>query len=112
MFKLAMAQMRVIGGEPEANLARAGEMIARAASAGAAIALLPECVDFGWNHPSARWRAQPIPEGKTCQFLRDAAKRHGLYVCCGLVERQGDALYNSAVLVDPQGRIVLHHRKL
>jgi len=111
-FKLAMAQMLVVGGEPEKNLARAGEMIARSAQAGAALALLPECVDFGWNHPSGKERAGSIPDGETCRFLCDAARRHRLYVCSGLVERQGDMLYNSAVLINPQGEIILHHRKL
>src|SRR6185295_3071822 len=111
-FKLAMAQMRVVGGEPEKNLARAGEMIAHSAKAGAAVVLLPETLDFGWTDPSGKSRAGSIPEGETCRFLCDAAKRHRLYVCAGLVERQGDALFNSAILVDPHGQIFLHHRKL
>src|SRR5262245_8106675 len=112
MFKLAMVQMLVVGGEPEANRARADEMITRSAAEGAAIVLLPECLDCGWMHPSARTHAGTIPDGPTCRFLCDAAKRHRIYVCSGLVERDGEAIFNSAVLVDPQGKILLHHRKL
>ena len=117
-FKLALAQMRVVGGQPEANLARAAEMIARAAEAGADVVLLPECMDLGWMHPSAASRAEPVPRGRTCEFLRGAARQHRVYLCGGLVERDGDdgrageAIYNSALLIDPAGQILLHHRKL
>jgi predicted amidohydrolase len=112
MFKLAMAQMLVVGGQPERNLAHAGEMIASAAGQGAAVVLLPECMDLGWLHPSAKQLAGDIPEGATCQFLRNAARRHRVYVCSGLVEHHGDLLYNAAVLFDPAGELVLQYRKL
>src|SRR5687767_2267051 len=101
MFKLAMAQMLVVGGEWEQNFARAGRMIRQAADEGASAVLLPECMDFGWIHPSACTEAGPVPEGATCRFLREAAREHRLYLCSGLVERQRDVLYNSAVLFDP-----------
>lgn len=33
-------------------------------------------------------------------------------VCAGLIERCGDRLFNSAVLISASGEILLHHRKL
>jgi len=45
-FKLAVAQMSVVGGERDANLAHAGEMIAEAAHHGAQIVLLPEAMEL------------------------------------------------------------------
>jgi predicted amidohydrolase len=112
MFKLALAQMLVVGGGREANLARAGEMIARAAAGGARAVLLPECVDLGWMHPSAKTMAEPIPDGMTCRFFQDQARRHRVYLCGGLVERDQGAIHNSALLLDPAGEILLHHSKL
>jgi predicted amidohydrolase len=41
-----------------------------------------------------------------------AAQTHRVYLCAGLVERAGDRLFNAAVLVSPDGNILLHHRKL
>jgi predicted amidohydrolase len=41
-FKLALVQMHVDGGDRQRNLARAGDMIARAVGTGAQYALLPE----------------------------------------------------------------------
>ena len=111
-MKLALAQMLVEPGQPAANLARAEQRIGEAATRGAEVVLLPECLDFGWTHPSARELATAIPEGESCQRLIAAARRHPIFVCAGIVERAGDRLYNAAVLLDPEGRLLLHHRKI
>lgn len=111
-FSLALAQMRIVPGASEANLRHAQELVAQAADAGAHVVLLPEALPFGWTHPSARAEAGPIPEGAACLALRETARRHRVYLCSGLVERAGDKLYNAAVLIDPRGELLLHHRKI
>jgi predicted amidohydrolase len=112
MFKLALVQMRVVGGAAQVNLARAVAGIDEAAAAGAQVVLLPEAMTLGWTHPSAVTLAEAIPDGESCQTLMAAASRHGVYVCAGLLERSGDQVFNAAVLIDPAGNIVLLHRKL
>ncbi len=104
--------MLVEPGEPERNLARAAKGIADAAAAGAQIVLLPEALDCGWTHPSARELAGAIPGGAACASLRAAAVQHGVMVCAGIIERSGDRLFNSAVLISAAGELLLHHRKL
>lgn len=111
MLPLAMGQMLVEGGAPNQNLARAVQMISQASSRGCRIIVLPECLDLGWTHPSALHMAQPIPGAHT-QILCTAAREHGIYVAAGLVERDGDHVYNSAVLISPVGDILLKHRKI
>jgi len=110
-FRLGMAQILVEGGQPDANLARAVERIGQAAAEGCRLVVLPECLDLGWTHPSARELAQPIP-GAYYERLAAAARRHRLYVAAGLVERAGDRRYNAAVLIGPDGRLLLRHRKI
>ncbi|MBI2927466.1 MAG: carbon-nitrogen hydrolase family protein [Verrucomicrobia bacterium] len=112
MFKLALVQMRVVGGEKEKNLRHAVELIAQAADDGAAVVVLPEAMTLGWTHPSATEQADEIPDGLSCTTLREAARRHRVYVCAGLVERSGDRVFNAAVLINREGEILLHHRKL
>ena len=56
-FNLAMIQMRVEGGQKEANLRHAEQLVAEAAGGGAEAVLLPEVMDLGWTHPSARTRS-------------------------------------------------------
>jgi predicted amidohydrolase len=112
MFTLALGQMLVEGGRADANLRRAEDRIGTAAAAGADVVLLPEVLDLGWTHPSARADAGPIPGGPACERLRAAARRHRAYVCAGLTERAGERVYNAAVLIDPGGDVLLVHRKL
>lgn len=111
-FRLALVQMRVEPGHRSANLERAVSRISEAASGGAHLLLLPEALDLGWTHPSALTDACPIPEGESCRVLRQAARRHRVFVCAGLTERASGATYNAAVLIDPAGEVILHHRKL
>lgn len=111
-FNLALAQMLVTPGDAAGNLVRAEDRIATAARQGADIVLLPETLDCGWAHPSAREFAGEIPNGDASRRLRDAAKLHGVFVSAGLVERAADRLFNAAVLIDPRGCILLHHRKI
>jgi predicted amidohydrolase len=110
-MRVAMGQLLVKAGQPQANLDRAVEMIGQAAQAGADLIVLPECLDIGWTDQRARTLAQPIP-GAHVERLAAAARQHGLYVAAGVVERAGDRLYNTAVLLDADGQQVLLHRKI
>jgi predicted amidohydrolase len=109
--RLAMGQMRVDGGRPEANLQRAEQMIARAANERCRVIVLPECLDLGWTHPSAREHAEPIP-GPFSDRLCRCARDHAVYVVAGLTERCAERIFNTAVLIAPAGHILLLHRKI
>lgn len=111
-FKLALCQMRVVGGDKRRNVARAVEAIAEAAARGADMALLPECLDLGWTHPSSLTQAEAIPHGGPCGALAEAARAHRIHVCAGLTERDGDRVYNAAVILDRSGALLRKHRKL
>lgn len=104
--------MLVEPGCKQANLARAESRISESAKLGAEIVVLPEAISLGWTHPSARTEAEAIPEGESCTRLARAAQSHGLFVCAGLVEQMGHKIFNSAVLINPAGEVVVHHRKI
>lgn len=103
--------MLVEGGQVNANLGRAVRMIRDAASQRCAAIVLPECLDVGWTHPATPDVAQPIP-GPTSDVLCRAAADAGIHVVAGLSELAGSRLYNSAVLIADDGRILLKHRKI
>ncbi len=110
-FTLAMGQMLVEGGNAQANLTRARAMIDDARREGCNVVVLPECLDLGWANPAALESAQPIP-GPFSDVLCQAARESRIHVVAGLTEREGDALYNAAVLISPEGQILLRHRKI
>lgn len=64
----------------------------------------------GNNEPYAAV-AEPIP-GPSTEALGEKAKRYGMYVVAGLTEREGNAIYNTAVLVDRQGKLAGKYRKV
>jgi predicted amidohydrolase len=111
VVRVALGQMRVTPGAPDENLARAEAWMAHAAADGAQVIVLPETLDLGWNAAEARALAEPLP-GPRSQRLCSAAARHGVVLAAGLTERAGDRVYNSAVLIDADGRLVATHRKI
>lgn len=111
MFTLALAQIRVEQGRMAENLKRAEVRIAEAAATGAEVVLLPETLDVGWLSAGAKGPGT-IPAGMPCRRLAAAARRHRVFVAAGLTERAGGRSYNAAVLLDPRGELLLHHRKI
>src|SRR3954462_9683690 len=92
--RIAMGQMLVEGGKPEANFARAERFIKEAAEKGCRLIVLPECMDRAWTEPSARPLSHPIP-GPHSDRLAKVAIEHRIFVVAGLVERAGERFYNS-----------------
>lgn len=110
-IKVGMGQLLVEGGEPERNLIRACEMIKQASEKGCNLILLPECLDFAWTHPSAKTDAKTIP-GPYSDRLCGYAKKFNIYVCAGLTEKSGDRIFNSAILINTKGEILLKYHKI
>ena len=111
--RIACLQMELHIGEKDRNLAHGLEMIDQAAEAGAHLVVLPELCSSGYvfdTREEARTLAEEIPDGPACRAWADAAARHEMHVVAGIAEREGRALYNSAVVVGPQG-VVGAYRK-
>jgi predicted amidohydrolase len=106
-----MGQMRVIGGDKSVNLDRAEGTIAEASKEGCQVIVLPECLDLGWTHPSAHKLSDEIP-GEMSDRLCGAARRNNTMVLAGLTEREDKKIYDSAILIDSSGKILLKHRKI
>lgn len=103
--------MLVEGGEAKTNLNRATGMIRNAAEQGCSVVVLPECLDLGWSDPVAADLAQPIP-GPSSNTLCQAARESKIHVVAGLTERADERIFDTALLISPEGRILLRHRKI
>src|ERR1700733_12741412 len=55
--------------------------------------------------------AEPVP-GPTTEQLGKLARAKHCYVAAGLYERERDAKYNTAVLIDREGKLVGRYRKM
>ncbi len=106
-MQVAVAQIDPQLGEKEQNLAICVARMEEAAALGAQLLVLPECAIPGYMFDSGE-EAMPYAEeipGPTTEALERESARLGLHVVCGLLERDGDALRNAAVLVGPDGLI-------
>lgn len=110
-WKAGLGQLLVEGGEPERNLERAARMIREAAENHCDLILLPETLDFGWTHPSSQTYAEAIP-GKYSDMLAEEARKNNIYVCAGLTEKLNNKIYNSAILINRNGEIILKYHKI
>lgn len=111
-MRAAVAQIDPKLGQVEQNLDTCLARIEEAAVAGADLVVLPECAIPGYMYDSLD-EALPFGEeipGPSVSALEAACRRLGIYAVCGMLEREGDALYNAAVLVGPDG-LVISYRK-
>jgi predicted amidohydrolase len=106
-MQVAVAQIDPQIGEKERNLATCVARMEEAVAAGAQLLVLPECAIPGYMFGSGE-EALPFAEeipGPSTEALERECARLDLTVVCGLLERDGDALRNAAVLVGPDGLI-------
>ncbi|PAP77325.1 nitrilase-related carbon-nitrogen hydrolase [Rubrivirga marina] len=78
----------------------------RVLAADADLVVLPELFASGYFFDSteqAAALAESVPDGPTTHRLHSWARATGATIVAGLPERDGDALYNSAVVVTPNG---------
>ncbi len=54
--------------------------------------------------------AESVP-GPTSQILGEAARKSRLYVVAGIYEREGPLIYNTALLIDREGKVAGKYRK-
>ncbi|MCU0465357.1 MAG: hypothetical protein MUF38_12415 [Anaerolineae bacterium] len=112
---IAAVQMKPIAGDLEANLMKMTEMVTTiAASQRVDIIAFPELVtsgsELGVRYPEL---AQRVP-GMAVNILSQRASDFGVYIAFGMVtkERVESVLYNSAVLIGPDGDLVEVYNKL
>lgn len=91
------------GGAHEEKLRLALEHLHAAGKSGVDIACLPE--EF------AGTKAEPVP-GPTTNAVAELAKQYHMYVICPLREQAGDKEYNTAVLLDRDGKVAGYYRKV
>jgi len=108
VVKVACIQMEPIVGNKEDNIQKSITFIEKAAGKGANLIVLPELANSGYvfeNRQEAFDLSEQIPQGQTCQSWAEVAAKLGVYIVAGINEREGNLLYNSSVLIGPEGHI-------
>lgn len=110
--RLATIHYKPAGKSPRENCEEYAPLIAEAAQRKADLVVLGETV------PTARVKlksevelAEPIP-GPTTDYFGGLAAKHGLHIVVSLYERAGHLVYNAAVLIGPDGKLIGKYRKV
>ncbi|WP_165494937.1 carbon-nitrogen hydrolase family protein [Actinomadura roseirufa] len=109
---MAVAQIGAQAARPAANLVRVESKIRQAAAAGAALVVFPECALTGYMLGS-REEAEAAAlraDGPEVAALTALCAELGVHAVAGLLERDGGMLYNTALLIGPDG-VAGRHRK-
>ena len=110
--RLATVHFRPSGKKTAAENCRLfAPLIEEAARQKADLVVLPETITICGNGLSYADAAEPIP-GPSTEYFAGLARQHGLHLVVGLVERDRHLVYNVAVLLDPDGRLIGKYRKV
>jgi predicted amidohydrolase len=110
-MKIALIQMRCELGDVSANLAEIGRSVAAAGAAGADVVVFPEMADTGYEMQTILRTAGPV-DGAARAAVAASAARHGVWVIAGLSLREGERVFNTAVVFDRAGVVRAEYRKM
>ncbi|OMJ88533.1 hypothetical protein SteCoe_9480 [Stentor coeruleus] len=113
-FKLGLCQMLVTMSKEE-NLAKAIEIVGKAASSGCNIIVLPECFNspYGTNYFAEYAEDISDSESPTLKTLKSLSIQYSIYLIGGSIpEKNENKIFNTSVIFNPNGEIIGIHRKV
>jgi predicted amidohydrolase len=100
---VAAVSMNGFLGDPQRVLRGIDAWCERAAAEKAEFVLFPELAIHGHCTPNTWALAEPVPDGPSVARLVEIARRHRLTLCAGMSEKERDIVYNTMVLIGPEG---------
>ena len=112
VVRLATIHYRPRDGKTPAEKCRLFEpMIDEAVRRKAELIVLPETLTYFGTGLSFAECAETIP-GPSTEYFGRLAKKHDTHIVAGLVERDEHLIYNVAILIGPDGKVVGKYRKV
>lgn len=111
-MRIAGVQMDIAFGDPERNRAEMAKRFAEARRGGADLVIFPECAVTGYcfeSRDEALLFAEPIP-GPSVAFFTRLCREQGGVAAFGMIEADGDRVFNAAALVGPEGLIASYRK--
>src|SRR5689334_14015401 len=104
-IRVAAVSMNSPLGKPDRVLEEIGTWCVEAKAQGAELVLFPELAVHGHCTPNTWELAEAVPDGPSVERLVGLARRHCLFLSVGLSEKESDIVFNTQVLVGPEGYI-------
>ena len=116
-LRIGTAQFEARDGDKDYNFRRIEALASEAAADRADLVCFHECSVPGYTFLESLSRAdivalaEPVPDGPSTQRLIELSRKMNVALGAGLVEHEGDRLYNTYIVVSPEG-FVAKHRKI
>lgn len=111
-MKIAVFQGPDVSGDVEQNLLRLERLAAQAAAQGARLLITAEMFLGGYNiGVAAIAAAAQHADGAAAERIGSIASRHGIAILYGYAERDGNAIYNAAQIIDRDVGRLANYRK-
>ena len=121
-LKIATVCPRMKLANSQENLSSAACWAEKSSKAGADLLFLPETFITGYateamyeagyaNKDTFLALAEALP-GPGTEHLEDISRKCGIYICVGILEREGDDYYNSQVIISPEKGYLGKYRKV
>jgi len=113
--RVALCQMTVADGDVRGNLARIESQVKQATVQGARLCVFPELADVGFGPivkaATGAEHARPIP-GETTDALGRMAAAAKVWLAIALLEQVPGGVFDTVVVIDYGGKVVLRQRKV
>jgi predicted amidohydrolase len=109
-MRIGFYQFSPIFGEKTKNLKKIADTLSKV---NADLIVLPELCNTGYSFLSRKELSkysETIPDGETTQTLINIARKKKLCIIAGLAEKARNRIYNSAILVLPDGKISTYRK--
>ncbi|MBI5952762.1 MAG: carbon-nitrogen hydrolase family protein [Chloroflexi bacterium] len=103
--EVAVVQMIAEPAPVADRLARAENLIAQAAQAGAQLVVLPEVFNTGYEYTDDNYRLAEPMDGQTPNWMKKTATRHRVHLAGTFLRQQDGDIYNTCLLAAPDQRI-------
>jgi predicted amidohydrolase len=116
-IRIATAQFQTKNGDKKFNISRIEELTSKAAGEGAQVVSFHELCITSYTYLQHLSQAEifeiaeEVPGGESTEGLIKIARKHQVAVLAGLVEKEGEKLFNTYVCVTPEG-FVAKFRKI
>ncbi|MEL6151041.1 MAG: carbon-nitrogen hydrolase family protein [Chloroflexota bacterium] len=104
-LKIAAVRMDAKPALVNERLERAESRVAEAASTGAQLIVLPELFNTGYEYHDNNYTLPEPEDGPTVTWMKAQASQHNAHIAGSLLLVDGKNIYNSQILVAPDGRL-------
>jgi predicted amidohydrolase/dienelactone hydrolase len=110
-LRAAAVQMRS-SRDLSVNIAAIGDHLRRCAADGARVVVFPECALTGYFDDDYFHQMKAADLAAAERQVCDACREANVYAILGAPVRDGDKLHNSALVINPRGRIIERYHKV